>query len=197
MTYVRITPTITIDKNNQKCRIDQRIQKSLSHRHHRLLVVDVTVDDIHQIAAALTGKNRRRVDRRENTLGSQRFRKHRAGMHAIPNIDDVTLQNRILDLRLQKIQRPKDRKTRLDQRRKLLIEDDEIFGLDADFGDRACPETATIPSAAPISAAAPAPANGGALLPASGRPMWCCTISPLGLAYLQSNSIRRLLPILL
>ena len=39
----------------------------------------------------------------------------------------MTLQNRILDLPLKQIQGAKDGKTRLDERCKLLIEDDEIF----------------------------------------------------------------------
>ena len=92
--------------------------------------MNVPIDHVHQIAAALSGENRSRVHRRENTLSPQGFRKHCPGVNTVSNISDVPLENGILDLRFEKIQRPKDRQAGLDKSRKLLIEDDELVALD-------------------------------------------------------------------
>src|SRR5688572_516300 len=95
--------------------------------------MDVAQDHVYQIAAALAGINRGGIDRREDPLGAQRFRQHGAGMHAVTHVRYVALQERILDLRLQKIERPQDWKARLDEGRKLLVKDDEVFLFDANL----------------------------------------------------------------
>ena len=117
-------------KDNQKRRIDQRIEKTFPDREDRLLVLHISRDDFNKVAAALPGVDRSRVDGRENPLGPQRLGKHGSRMDTVPHVFNVLAQQGVTDAVLQKIQAAKDRQAGPDQRDELLVEHDEVIRLD-------------------------------------------------------------------
>src|SRR5207247_10835115 len=86
--------------------------------------------DLYQVASALTRENRSRLIRREDALIPQRLRQQRLRVHTVPYVFDVLAEQGVTDAFLQQIEPTKDRQTGPDQSDELLVEMDEIVGLD-------------------------------------------------------------------
>ena len=111
--------------------IDQRRQRPALHRADDLLVGDVAPDDRIQVAAALAGKQRRRVDGREQrAVLSKRIRQRRAAPDPVVDAVQNRLEGRIRDPLAKDIERLDQRHPGLEQRCQLLVEDQELLPLD-------------------------------------------------------------------
>ena len=116
----------------QDRRIDQRRDRLALHRRDDLRVLDVAPQHRVEVAAALAGQQRRRVD-----AGKQRRRARRTRPTArVPDrtcscTSSSTLRKTgDVDAPLQQVERLDQRHAGLEQRRQLLVEDQELAGGD-------------------------------------------------------------------
>ena len=116
-------------QDHQDGRIDQRRDRLALHRGDDLHVRHVAANDLLEIAALLARQQRRRVDTgKERAVRLERLRQRAPRPHPLVDIVQHRLEQRVRDPAAQNVQRLDERHARLEQRRELLIEDEEFPG---------------------------------------------------------------------
>ncbi len=108
-------------------RVDQRRHHLPLHRGDDFRVFDEAAQHRVQVAAALTGQERCRVDaRKQRAVGRERVGQRRAGSHALVHVVQHRAEHRRLDPLPEEIERLNERHPGLEQRRQLLVENQKL-----------------------------------------------------------------------
>ncbi len=108
-------------------RVDQRRHHLALHRGDDLRVLDEAAQHRVQVAAALAGQERCRVDaRKQRAVGRERVGQRRAGSHTLVHVVQHRTEDRRADPLPEEIQRLNERHPGLEERRQLLIENQKL-----------------------------------------------------------------------
>ena len=118
-------------QGDQDRRLDERGRDLALQRRDDLRVLDVAAEHRLEAAAALAGQKRCRVDaRKQIVLRGERVRQRGSRPHSFVDVVENASKDGRLDPALQKIERLHQRHARFEQCRKLLVEDEELVGVD-------------------------------------------------------------------
>ncbi len=119
-------------EQRQHGRIHERRHHLATHRAEHLHVRHVAAQHLLQAAAALSGHQRRGVDRRDVTrVGVEGVRQRRARSHLFVDVVQHALEDGVRDVAAQDVERLDQRHAGLEQRGQFLVEDEELVELDA------------------------------------------------------------------
>ena len=114
-------------QRKQHRRIDQGRQRLAAHRREQPGVVDVAPNDRLEAAALLSGRQRGDVDTgQRRPLCRKRGRQRVAAPYALVDIVERRPERRVVDTPPQNVERFDQRQAGLEQRRQLLIEENEL-----------------------------------------------------------------------
>ena len=112
-------------------RVQQRRDGLASHRVDHLRIGDEAAQHGIEVAAALAGDQRRGVDPREEVgVGAEGVGQRRAAAHLLVHVVEHRLEDRVGQALAQDVERLHQRHAGLEQRRQLLVEDQELVPLD-------------------------------------------------------------------
>ena len=111
--------------------IHQRRDRLALHGRDDLRVLDVAAQHRVEVAAALAGQQRRRVDAgKQVAVRGERVRQRRARSHLLVHVVEHRRNTGDVDAPLQEVERLDQRHAGLEQRGQFLVEDEELAGVD-------------------------------------------------------------------
>ena len=155
-------------------RVDQRGDDVPAHGRQHLDVLHIAAEHLLQAAALLARHERRGVDAGKHLLRVERLGERRAGSHFLVDVVERDLERRVRHALAQNVERLHERQAGLEQRRQLLVEDEELGGRNAAPSRQVQLKAADLdaPAAAPRAGRGPSPRAPCAGAPRSRRRRW-------------------------